>query len=243
MSTVPWWARQSASSGRCPVRSQNASSCAHHWPARSKSRARSQAMIMLQQHDPIAIGSYSSPAVAAAVPSSSRRVPSSHAAEADQREALERPRRHLDVEAAERTRVRGGLGAQSQHRGRIGVEMERRLDQRQPRVLRRRLEVLHEATGPLQPAVRDGVDAPHRAVVPGEEPGDARRLDGLAALATQDVRALARGDRRVDVVLPPARHREPLERLRASPRPPARARRARPPPPTRGGPAPRRPPR
>ena len=72
----------------------------HHWAARSKSRTRSQAMIMLQQHEPIA----ERVVELAAGDRGGALVEQAGAlldpAEADQREALQRPRRHLDVEAA-----------------------------------------------------------------------------------------------------------------------------------------------
>ena len=115
--------------------------------------------------------------------------------------------------AAEGARPLGRLRTQPQDGADVGVEVKRRLDERQPRVLDGRLEVLDETLGPLEPPVGDGVDAPHRSVVPRQEAGVPRRLARLPGLAPQDECALARGDRRVHVVVPPAGHGEALQGL------------------------------
>ena len=120
-------------------------------------------------------------------------------------------------------RVLERLGAQPQDLGGVGVEMKRRLDQRQPGVLGRGRQLGGEAPCALQSAVDDGGAAAHLPVVPGEEGGHARRLDRLVALTPQHVRALARRDRRVDIVLPPARHRIAIKRVRPSRRASARS--------------------
>lgn len=73
---------------------------------------------------------------------------------------------------------------------------------RKPRMLGCWFQLPGEPTRPLQPAVGNRVDPAHRAVVPGQEACDPRRLDRLATLArpvTLEPREIAgrrgRGDR------------------------------------------------
>ena len=225
MRTVPWWARHSASSGRCPVRSQNAGELLAPLPG-----AVEVARPLAGDDHVAAARADGDRVVELAAESGGRALvqqarPRLDLPETHQGEPLQRSRCHLDVEAPTRTGLLARLAAEPQHRLRIGVDMERGLDQRKPRVLGRWREVLDQSPRTLQPAVGYRMCTAHRAVVPREEPGDPRRLHHLAAAAAKRIRPLASGDCRVHVVLPPASDGEALEgvrRLLDRKRPPVR---------------------
>jgi hypothetical protein len=133
---------------------------------------------------------------------------------ADPRQAIERDRRHLQVDVAELSAERLGLrAALARHRGVARVD-ERRLAQRQPAPFPRRAAPLEQPAGPPQPAVANRALAAHCAVVPGERDRDPRRVDRPAGVAIARIRALAAFERQLGLVEEESSPRQSLEGLR-----------------------------
>src|SRR5919198_2487918 len=138
-----------------------------------------------------------------------------HAPQADERQALEGARGHLEVEIAERLGKLPRLHAQPPRLLGVLTQGPRRLAQRKPSMLRAALDILEQAARPLKPAVRHGTLAAKGGVVPGEPGGHPSRVAGATALAVETIRAFPSLEGGARVVEPPRGHRQALERLRA----------------------------
>ena len=171
---------------------------------------------MLQQHEPMAIGSCSSPAGRrrGALVEQARAL--GDAAEGDEGEALERARRHLDVERAVVACVGGGLASVLSRRtvsASVSMWNDASISDSQACSAAGGSSSTSRRARWSQP-LATGVDSAHGAVVPGQEGGVVGGLRRLAALAAQRVGLLTRLDRRPDVVQPPAGRGEALEGVR-----------------------------
>ena len=166
-----------------------------------------------QAHAP-AIATSASPASAAAVASSRRRMPSSTCAHATSvAPSSARPSisqvGYLEA-AADRRRLDGELDRP------VAVARAARdvaLEERQPAVLRTRLELTEQAPGAAEPAARHRERAVEVQLVARQPRRHPRRCRPVATLLVETVRAVARREDDVRVVQPPRRPAQPLVSL------------------------------
>ena len=160
---------------------------------------------------------------AAADASSSRRMPSRTSARRDERRPLERQPEHLEVRHAEPPPDLGGADRERPRRLGVAAHVgDVALLEGQPAVLGAWAERLEQAPRALEPPAGHGRGAVEVELVDRQPGGRARGARGVARVAVAAVGPLARGERRRLVVEPPRGPGEPLEVLRASPRPRSR---------------------
>jgi hypothetical protein len=133
-----------------------------------------------------------------------------------ERRALERQPQHLQVGDAEAPaqlgRTPGELEGGS---GVTAAERDVALVEREPAVLRSRLERVEQAMRPLQPSAGHRPGAAEVELVGGEPDGHAGGAGRIAALLVEPVGALAGGEDLIRVVEPPTSPAKPLQPLGA----------------------------
>ena len=133
---------------------------------------------------------------------------------AHQRRALQREAEHLEVgHAAAPPEVRRHRGERARRGGVAGAVREVALVEREPAVVRPRLEIVEQPVRALQPAVGDGLGALELDPVDREPRRHAGGAAGVAAVAVDPERALAGREHGRAVVHPPGGPAQPLQRL------------------------------
>ena len=133
----------------------------------------------------------------------------------DEHRALEREAEDLEVRDGEAPAELGGERREAARGGAVARRVgEEPVVECEPAVIRARLQLVEQAMGAPEPAVRDRGGAVEVELVGGDPRRHAGGGRRVALGAVEPVRALARGEDRLRVVEPPGRPAQALERLR-----------------------------
>ena len=160
------------------------------------------------------IGIAASPPSAVAVASSRQRIPSSTRAHATSVAPWSAsPSISRSATPNSPPELRGPRGQLGRGRGVAGRVREVALVERDPAVLRARLERIQQPRAPLQPSARHRPGTAEVELIGGQPRRHAGRAGRIRPPPVEPVRALPSREHRIPVIQPPRRPAQPLERL------------------------------